>query len=202
MRVLYKKTTPAESGSGGRKLLRSEVLQVRLDPKSRFAVELAAMEERRSLNSFIDNALAAMVKQTSHVTKDGATVSIERVAHSIWHTDEANRFVRMAYLFPELLKEDEQRKWLFICEHRCFWAPSDQCINLDDEIKPKNGHLPNFQIIRRSWELLNRHVQKNVPFDWNAFALIVEEAAKDHITTYYWTAAGSPGSKKDNYHGG
>jgi len=50
--VLKPKTT--KRAGGGSKLARTEIVQVRLDPKLRFAAELASKKHRKTLSSFIE----------------------------------------------------------------------------------------------------------------------------------------------------
>lgn len=95
----------------GPKLNRSEIIQVRFDPKLRIAAELAAAKERRSLSSLIEWALQRAVPDVMVTTKDGRPISAAEVAETIWDTEEADRFVKLATQFPELLTYDQQRLW-------------------------------------------------------------------------------------------
>jgi hypothetical protein len=53
----------AKKKGGGGKLSRSEIVTVRLDPKLRFAVELAARKQRRTASSFIEWAITEAIKR-------------------------------------------------------------------------------------------------------------------------------------------
>ena len=53
-----KKTDTKKRKGGGSKLSRSEIIQVRLDPKLRFTAELAARKHRRTLSSFVEWAVS------------------------------------------------------------------------------------------------------------------------------------------------
>ncbi len=57
---------------GGGKLSRSEVVTVRLDPKLRFAADLAARKQRRTLSSFIEWAVEKTV-QGVDIAHEGET---------------------------------------------------------------------------------------------------------------------------------
>jgi hypothetical protein len=48
---------------GGSKLFRTELVSVRIDPKLRFAVELAARKQRRTSSSFVEWAIEEAVKR-------------------------------------------------------------------------------------------------------------------------------------------
>jgi len=152
-------------GRGG-KLARTEVVQVRLDPKLRFAAELAAAKERRTLSSFVEWAVEHAVRMVRvYGERDLATVrSAEDVANAVWDVDEADRFVKLASNYPELLTHDEARRWKFITETRAFWR------------KPAQGALePNLPAIREAWGMIVEHIEARQSFDWGSFAFVVEE---------------------------
>jgi hypothetical protein len=48
---------------GGGKLFRTELVSVRIDPKLRFAVELAARKQRRTASSFVEWAIEEAIKR-------------------------------------------------------------------------------------------------------------------------------------------
>lgn len=183
-------TETTRRGRGG-KLVRSEVVQVRLDPKLRFAAELAAAKERRTLSSFIEWAVERTVREVvvHYEPNEGQHLaemmvanntwaeavrerlsrprehSAELVANNVWDVDEADRFINLANHYPGLLTHDEQRRWKFIQETRVFW--------LRDE---NDGFLrPNLPAIRAAWGLIEQHIAEREPFDWNLFANNVEE---------------------------
>lgn len=110
-----------------RKMTKSEVIGVRLDPKLRLAAELAAGKERRSLSSFIEWAVEGAVKQVlvsqqynAFIDKVENMTAME-VVNVTWDVDEADRFTKRALQFSSLLTHDEQRLWKLICEHGVFW---------------------------------------------------------------------------------
>lgn len=110
---------------GGSKLARTETVQVRLDPKLRFAAELAAAKERRTLSSFVEWAVERAVREVS-VTKDEKDVPLSAafIAQEVWDPNEVDCFCTLAMSYPELLTHDEQRKWRFISEYPDdFWMP-------------------------------------------------------------------------------
>ena len=109
---------------GGGKLSRSETVTVRLDPKLRFAAELAARKQRRTLSSFIEWAVEesihnVILAEPSHINEppETAYTAIERV----WDVDEADRFAKFALNYPNLLTHNEEILWKLICENGCLW---------------------------------------------------------------------------------
>ena len=93
---------------------RSEVVTVRLDPKLKYLAELAARKQRRPLSSYVEWAIERSLSQV-HLEEDfnNNTVSVadaERT-HHLWDLDEADRIVRLAVTYPELLTHEEQMVW-------------------------------------------------------------------------------------------
>ena len=108
---------------GGGKLARSEQVSIRLDPKLRFAAELAASKERRTLSSFIESAVERAVKEVgvTYCNIDKRHITADEVTRKVWDVDEVSRFTAMGIYYPELLTHDEQKKWKFISAHDEFW---------------------------------------------------------------------------------
>lgn len=101
--------------SGGGKLTRSETVTVRLDPKLRMAAELAAAKERRTLSSYIEQAVyeqtrAAWLAQGS----EGNPISADQVVQAVWDASEADRFLNLAIRYPLLLTSQEQSLWKIV----------------------------------------------------------------------------------------
>ena len=107
---------------GGSKLARSQVVTVRLDPKLRFAAELAARKQRRTVSSFIEWAIE---KSLQNVILDlEGNISVQDVLPDIWDVDYPDRFAKLALRHPDLLTHDEQIIWKLICENGYLWKGS------------------------------------------------------------------------------
>jgi predicted transcriptional regulator len=102
-------------GGGGGKLARSETVTVRLDPKLRYLADIAARKQRRTLSSFIEWAVEQALKEV--VLYEGSMEAKESPrtvaddANWLWDIEEAERFVRLAITYPELLTYEEQETW-------------------------------------------------------------------------------------------
>lgn len=94
------------SQSGSRKA----VVAIRLDPRLRFAAELAAAKERRTLSNFIEWAVEHAVSLIPVLGDKAAS----EIASDAWHDDEAIRLLRTATKFEELLNYDEKEIWRLI----------------------------------------------------------------------------------------
>jgi len=106
-------------GAGG-KLSRSETVTVRLDPKLRYLAELAARKQRRTVSSFIEWAVETSLKSvelysgTSYTSDPSLSVADE--GNSLWDVDEAERFVKLAIRYPELMTLEEQERWKMLSD--------------------------------------------------------------------------------------
>src|SRR5919108_23207 len=143
---------------GGSKLSRTEIIQVRLDPKLRFAAELAAMKQRRTLSSFAEWAIEKAVRDVSVVDRPFADISITAhdVTVEVWSVDEADRFAKLAFEFPELLDHDQECLWKLISENGYLWRgmyappPSNEWIWM---VAKENLYFPR---LREHWDTFKR----------------------------------------------
>lgn len=152
--------------SGGGKLSRSETVTVRLDPKLRFAAELAARKHRRTLSSFIEWAVEESVQ---NVCLNGLKATAYDAIDLVWDVDESDRFVKMALYYPHLLTHDEEVLWKLIRENGWLWKGSNGNfgewtwkIDLDSII---------FERLREKWELFcsiaKGEIDKRYLPDWS-----------------------------------
>jgi hypothetical protein len=105
---------------GGGKLSRSEVVTVRLDPKTRYLAELAARRQRRTLSSYIEWVVAQSLVQfiEAEKTTNGEDEDID----GLWDVDDCDRLVKLALYDKSLLNYREQVLWKRIQEQA---APGD-----------------------------------------------------------------------------
>ncbi len=143
---------PRKKGGGG-KLSRSETVTVRLDPKLRFAAELAARKHRRTLSSFIEWAVEESVK---NVYLDGVKATAYSAIDLAWDVDESDKFVKMALYYPNLLTHEEDVLWKLIRENGYLWKGYYR----DNKLRAMGEWtweidlgLINFERLRENWEL-------------------------------------------------
>jgi hypothetical protein len=89
---------------GGSKLCRTALVSVRIDPKLRFALELAARKQRRTVSSSVEWACDDMTH--SYHVADGKTAY--QVMLEVWDPDPKRRLEKLAAHYPELLIHDEE----------------------------------------------------------------------------------------------
>lgn len=105
---------------GGGKLTRTETVTVRLDPKLRYLAELAARKQRRSLSSFLE-WVAQKSLEDIWLREDDCTSSIAYESNRLWDVDDADRFAKLAFRYPDMLTHDEQVRWKLIQENGFLW---------------------------------------------------------------------------------
>jgi len=151
----------AKKKTGGGKLSRSEVVTVRLDPKLRFAAELVARKQRRTLSSFvewaIERAASEEVVKTYEPGVEGE--SALQVISDIWDVEEADRFIRFANVCPELLNFDEERLWKLIKSHPYFFKKVERKFDTRPHLNwSTKTYNIWFKRVRDHWDALNRIV--------------------------------------------
>lgn len=146
-----------KKGAGG-KLSRSEVVTVRLDPRLRYGVELAARNHRRTASSFIEWAIERTLQETILVVDYfGMDLKADEVLAEVWDVDEPDRFAKLASKHPQLLIHEEQVLWKVIRECDALWIPDLKGKKAEPEL--------NYQLLRENWDVLNRVAQGDLPKD-------------------------------------
>jgi predicted transcriptional regulator len=156
-----------KDGAGG-KLARSEVVTVRLDPRLRYGVELAAQKHRRTASSFIEwaveNALREVVVRED--VQGQWSTTVDDVLNQVWDVDEADRFAKLAINFPELLKHDEQVLWKLIRECGLLWRGSYVPRGKIKEWTWRiNAESLRFETLREYWDTFKGVAQGELPPD-------------------------------------
>lgn len=145
---------------GGGKLARSETVTVRLDPKLRYLTELAARIQRRTVSSYIEWAVEESLSNVCLRHEEGGSrddyrpaISIESMADGLWDVDEADRLVKLATQFPELLTHEEQILWKLIRENGLLWKGNFD--KTSGEYKWDVRHnSPIYERVREHWPIL------------------------------------------------
>lgn len=146
-------------GAGGN-LTRSQIVTVRFDPKLKFAAELAAKKQRRTISSFVEWAVEEAIANITVADN----ISINTVMNQIWDVEEADRFVKLALNFPQFLSFEEERLWKVITEYRPFWEG-----DYGGTYGGINEESANFDCIRNNWEILKKIIEGEArPSDLNS----------------------------------
>jgi len=137
---------------GGGKLSRSETVTVRLDPKLRYLARFAARKQRRTLSSFIEWAIEDSLERVIIFDdRHGKRTSVADVALTLWNIEEADRFVKLAFEYPDLLTYNEQILWNLIREYGGVWLGDYGDSGVYKwQVSQENI---NYNALRKDWEL-------------------------------------------------
>lgn len=97
----------------GGKLTKSESVQVRFDPLVKWAAEILAADQRRSLSSLVEWAVEKAVQQIDVYcgSQEKAPLTAWDVAVKCWHINPVWRLYKLSENFPELLTFDDRNRW-------------------------------------------------------------------------------------------
>ncbi len=103
----------------------SQILTIRIDSKLRYAAELAARRQRRTLSSFIQSALEQATREVAldfelriDMENMGKTPSAYEFAERSWDISELFRLFYLAAAYPHLLDHKEEILWSYYREFR------------------------------------------------------------------------------------
>jgi len=141
---------------------KTEILSIRLDPRLRYLAELASRRQRRSISSFVeasiqDNLLHVFITQEVDSRGNYKGKTISEVAATLWDVNEADRFVRLAFRYPDLLNHHEQICWKLICENEYLWK------GRPDEAGDRIEANLIWERLREKWDLFNAVARGDEP---------------------------------------
>jgi len=92
---------------------KSESLMLRLIPRHKFALDLIARRRQQNMTRVIEYAIEKLIDSPSgdlviRREPDGEPINIFQ---ALWHEDEVVRFVRLAQMYPGLLRPAEEAAW-------------------------------------------------------------------------------------------
>jgi len=126
-----------------------EIVSIRFDPKLRYLAELAARKHRRSLSNYIEWAIEQALKRVylrENPEAPHLNISIASKANDLWDVHDADRFVKLARLYPELLTHWEQILWKLIRTNDSFWR------KYDGTDEPQIEKIFDFELLRKHWD--------------------------------------------------
>ena len=100
--------------------IRTESMTIRIDPRTKYLAQLAALQHRLTLSSLVDSALIETVKATM-ITEDGKRSSLLDAADDLWADHEADRTVMLAERFPFFLSAQQEWIWDKVQGAQKYW---------------------------------------------------------------------------------
>jgi hypothetical protein len=156
------KYTPRVASQG----VKGKFVTVAFDEKTRFILEVAARNERRTVSSLINEAVLNSMSKWSYVEWNLPSL-ISSIVEEVWSPFEASRFVQFADRLPALLNMKEQILWEIIQKNDELWRtmPNGEQVSRDGTVKNKINH----DVLRERWDALNAKAER----------LYAEEAARN-----------------------
>ena len=118
----------------GEGLARSESMpiSVRVDPETRYLIELAAQSQHRSMSGFIESLIHDALDKIEigeqplrniqgEFDGSSAPIKLRHAARDLWHPNEIERFLRLAWYYPDLLTYKQSSLWRVIEECDACW---------------------------------------------------------------------------------
>jgi len=125
----------------------------------RFAADLAAAKERRSLSSLIEWAVCQALQKIVVATPNEQQISALDVAKEVWNEDEIVRLFLLAERYPTLLTT-EQRQLLDLIYHNDHFVISPKSKAFDAGEPMQKIRLKE---VRLHWQTLKRVVAGDLP---------------------------------------
>ena len=166
----------ALSGQGGQ----TAIVSVRVTPKLRYLTELAARKQRRSVSNFIEWAVAESLQDVvlgglpgnlRNAFRGGEAENLQDIVFGglpesghgdatvadqstyLWEVHEADRFIKLACDYPELLTHEEHILWCIVRSNKFLWRKYEG----SDEISVRTNYMPPdryfiYERLREHWD--------------------------------------------------
>lgn len=132
-------------------------VSLRIDPKTKYLVDLLAREQKRTITGVIEWAIERAAGQISFKDREyGLDTTFLVELESLWSTDESLRVVRLALAKPSLLDYDELRVWETIKATPAFWK-----VPVQEGASGLREDLLYVSLLQEHWEALIEHVGKH-----------------------------------------
>lgn len=159
--IFEMKAGVSRTGGAG-KLPRTQTVSVRLDPKLRYLSEIAARRQRRTISSFIEWALETALDNLYLTDPKGNANTIGQMTAHLWDVEPADRFVKLAVHYPDLLNHHEEMVWKLIQENGLLWKGAyDKTTQEWSWAVTLSGLIP--ERLREYWDLFNKVARGEAP---------------------------------------
>lgn len=135
---------------------KTTTVSARLDPRGRFALNLVARVQRRSMSAVLEGAIEELARTTKiRNTRDGTEETAHDLVDRLWSPNQFETFLAMAMACEHLLDYEEQRRWHVIRSTPEFWYRHDPA-------QKETFHTENFRWsdIRLNLENIEKAVEE------------------------------------------
>ena len=124
-------------------------VSLRIDPKTRYAIELLSREQKRTITGVIEWAVMQALQNQSTASSDREARSLLSLTEETWSPDEAERITLLGIQAPHLLDHEESCLWSVIRNSGFFL----KAIDVDENGIPKS-FVPRMGAIKLAWPLI------------------------------------------------
>lgn len=124
-------------------------VSLRIEPKIRFAIDLLAREQKRSITGVIEWSVMQALKTQSIKTPAGDEISLYELMDLAWSPDEADRIISLGMLSPHTLNHEENCIWTLIKSSGIFMVLGDGKAST-----VLSDFVPNIPLIKMCWPLI------------------------------------------------
>jgi hypothetical protein len=145
----------------------------------RYLAEVAARKQRRTVSSFIEWAVEEALSRVM-LREEDPVLSVGGEGDMLWDVDEADRLIKLALRYPELLTHDEQVLWKLIKETSALWkaaAPGEEPNIFSWRVRLATLHCER---LRESWDTFKAVAEGTAGRD--ALKAVAEGTAESLLT--------------------
>lgn len=123
-------------------------VSLRIDPKIRYAIDLLAREQKRSITGVIEWSVLQALKAQEVTSPAGNTLSLYELMDLTWSPDEAERITALGVFSPHTLNHEESCIWSLIKSSGLFMLRGK------GDNHDVSEFIPNIPLIKMCWPLI------------------------------------------------
>jgi len=105
---------------------RGEPLSVRIDPKTRYGLELLSRLQRRSVTGVVEWAIAEALRNSTIADSGGRELTVEAALSGAWSVNELERLIALWESYAHLLTFDEERLVAVLVKTPALWHDANR----------------------------------------------------------------------------
>jgi hypothetical protein len=105
---------------------RGEPLSVRIDPKTRYGLELLSRLQRRSVTGVVEWAIAEALRNSTIADAGGRELTVEAALSDAWSVNELERLISLWESYTHLLTFDEERLVMVLLKTAALWHDANR----------------------------------------------------------------------------
>jgi hypothetical protein len=138
-------------------ITKADTITVRLSPRIKYGLELLSRMQHRTLSDVVNWAIESIMRDRQRGLFDKETGV--NMLEQAWEPHLADRIIKLAVLYPNLLNYEEELLWKLIQEHEVFWKKHFQAsLSTPEQSKAEVWDVVHsslrFDLLRAHWDSL------------------------------------------------